>query len=296
MPIGNNMSPATRRTAFTLIELLVVIAIIAILASLLLPSLGRAKQAADTTVCRSNLKQQGIGLAMYVGDCGSYPPYKQPSAPGSVKFWIHALEPYLMKAPARNFDVNSIARPPSPNCVFACPGYDRVCGKYWAPNRGELGFGAYAYNAGWDVFVPGYSGSAPDGAIFAMHGLGGVVGEDGNLNAVRENEIISPSQLIAIGDSTIVPSNEWPDGIGRDKAPFDGVNLTLQGLNDRPRGGPLSAAERAMLARHGGRWNVLFCDGHTENGKPRKFFNFWDDSVAKLWNTDNQPPHRKPVN
>lgn len=53
---------------FSLIELLVVVAIIGILASLLMPSLSRARGEARAAVCKNNLKQAGIALSMYAGD------------------------------------------------------------------------------------------------------------------------------------------------------------------------------------------------------------------------------------
>ena len=57
-----------KKHGFTLIELLVVIAIISLLASMLLPSLGRAKEKAQTVTCINNLHQITIALFLYVGD------------------------------------------------------------------------------------------------------------------------------------------------------------------------------------------------------------------------------------
>lgn len=58
---------------FTLIELLVVIAIITILASLLLPSLSRARSLAHQTSCMSQMKNIGTATMAYISDFGYYP-------------------------------------------------------------------------------------------------------------------------------------------------------------------------------------------------------------------------------
>ena len=68
------------RSGFTLIEVLVVVAIIALLISILVPTLSQARAQARASVCLSNLKQIGTGLAMYVGqNLERYPQHSSPS-------------------------------------------------------------------------------------------------------------------------------------------------------------------------------------------------------------------------
>src|SRR5687768_2541416 len=68
------------RLGFTLVELLVVIGIIAVLISILLPSLNKAREAANSVVCLSNLRQVGMSVQIYAGQ------YKD-TLPDSLSQW-----------------------------------------------------------------------------------------------------------------------------------------------------------------------------------------------------------------
>lgn len=122
---------------FTLIELLVVVAIIALLIAILLPSLGKARENARTTVCGTHMKQIALANLMYIDqNSGNMVLSGVISTAGinsqgvnlypNGQFWASDLasQGYLPSKnniiPAGGSGTAALA-PPSTNTIFYCP-------------------------------------------------------------------------------------------------------------------------------------------------------------------------------
>ncbi len=110
---------------FTLIELLVVIAIIAVLLAIIMPAMRRIKESAKQTICKSNLRNIGLALFMYLDDNDRKLPNYH-SANGflwydsggnllplsdSTAYWGIIYKPYLKET--KIFNCPSLRRVPS---------------------------------------------------------------------------------------------------------------------------------------------------------------------------------------
>lgn len=130
------------RRAFTLIELLVVVAIIAILAALLLPAISLVKDAAQSSTCRSNLRQIHMGAMLYSTDWdGLLPPCRDCVIPMGI--------PQILS----EYDAGATGHPATDISVWRCPSRRQIPIQYptdyganasvfvfWDPSQGRKHF------------------------------------------------------------------------------------------------------------------------------------------------------------
>jgi prepilin-type processing-associated H-X9-DG protein/prepilin-type N-terminal cleavage/methylation domain-containing protein len=251
-------------TGFTLVELLVVISIISILAALLLPSLSRTKQKAQQIKCVSNLHQLGIALQSFVTDNQAYPSLMGPTNSENPGWWFTQVETGgFGKAQLPTnflFVAKGTWRCPSAPDTFPWPGEDQGL-----PFECTYGYNVFGVASGVGITnnALGLRGNlAQAGGIFP--------GSYGNkaFELVKESEVAVPSDMMAMGDSIV--------------GDIRFLRLDLAYLDKYGR----------ATARHQGRINVVFCDGHVESPTLKFLYDDLSDTALARWNRDHQA-HRE---
>lgn len=228
-----------RAGGFTLIELLTVIAIIGILAAIIVPVVGKVRESAKSSACRSNLRQVGLATNMYVADKDRYP---YSTASNGVN-WRQALRPYLDAGEATASNENNSA-------VVVCPSRDIV-----PENSADLYRASYSAHPRLLV-NPGDS--------FA-----------GNPGAARGTSVSRPTEIILFGDATQQShggshSQFWSvTEMKSDGNAGEGDNpIAVSDSTDRdPQTGGY------IRYRHGDAMNAVFVDGHVASFKKGSILN-----------------------
>ena len=249
-----------RPAGFTLVELLVVIAIVAILIGVLLPALSSAREAARTSVDSNNLRQIQLGAQVYTNDYEAFLPMRMPSghyhkSTGRHRPRFHWFVGDVIGLPfepqddvERDILLDSDEIPRIDNEVFIDPAHSVEQFRDLSGTVKALRNGSYGYNYHY-LGNPRTDNPRPEFDNFP----------------VSPSRIRSPSKTISFADSLGNQNKSRDTGGGAREHAY---TLDPPRLDTEKNNAQLFAQDDGKSpaeARHNGRANVVFLDGHAES-------------------------------
>jgi prepilin-type N-terminal cleavage/methylation domain-containing protein/prepilin-type processing-associated H-X9-DG protein len=245
------------RFGFTLIELLVVIAILALLMGILMPVLGKVRAAGRATVCSSNIRGISLAGAIYSDENdGKFPPFRMstcsPTDPtvyvnkyGRAKprwpwFFDYGIgpvidpRPYIVNPGDTFGDSDTLIMT---NDFFMCPSFDHI-----GFDKHDIRNGSYGYN-------------------YQYLGNSRVSGGRYKNFPVTRTKIRRPVETVIVADSRGI-AGEGIHGYTLD--PPRVARSARAEFFARWSNPTYQTQHSPADARHNGKVNVAFVDGHSE--------------------------------
>ncbi len=240
------MSQRVRRQGFTLIELLVVIAIIAILAAILFPVFARAREQARKAACQSNLKQIGLGVAMYVQDFDETFPM--------------ANMAYTVPADTWPLKTNTGAAITTASWFTVIAPYVKSTQLFTCPTAGSIPFsGSY----GWNICGTLYCGSTCTDGIGNGFGWYPTKPNTPTASFLKVSQVTEAANTIMIGDPA---SNSYSNNGHLFFAPTTTSTINRIPVLHGGQVGPFTSTSSSTTNPSSmvGGGNYLYADGHVK--------------------------------
>jgi prepilin-type N-terminal cleavage/methylation domain-containing protein len=277
------------KKGFTLVELLVVISIIALLLSILMPSLGKAKEQARMVVCKSTLKQWGTVFSLYAQEndgkfmAGYWNQKAGFPTVHTTDQWPGALKPYYQNPKLRL----------CPNAIRAATYFHS---NYKFPTGPDQAWGNFGNNTS--------KNSAFDGEWYGSYGINGWVHNPpattdlypGYRDSLKTDAFLRKASVPNASNTPLMLDALWLELY---PTPTDTVcNTPAEVYNAiNPYGSNAGGLPRACVPRHssanGYKQNVIFLDSSVRDVKMMEFWGLkWHRGFVQRIPT-NFPPFMK---